>query len=88
MEGKYIVIFSVPAFFEQLGISGLSGELNITRNEATTQKAFQAHFSKLGFAYQKIFCVNLLSIKKSEEEKLTLFYENLVSSFSPPFVRY
>jgi len=39
-----------------------------------TQKAFQAHFAKLHSAYERIFCVNLLSIKKSEEEKLTVFY--------------
>ena len=35
---------SVPAFFEQVGISGLSGELNIARNEAMTEKAFKLHF--------------------------------------------
>lgn len=53
-----------------------------------TQKAFQLHFSKLNSVYGRIICLNLLSIKKSEEEKLTLFFEQLISMFSPEYVRY
>lgn len=78
----------MPAFFEQLGISGLSGELNIVRNEATTQKAFESHFEKLHREYGQIFCVNLLSVKKSDEKKLTLFFESLINKYSPKHVRY
>lgn len=39
-----------------------------------TQKAFQTHIAKMNSVYGRIFCVNLLSIKKPEEEKLTLFF--------------
>ena len=38
--------------------------------------------------YQRIFAVNLLSDKKSEEKLLSNFYEELVHSSSTPFLRY
>ena len=39
-----------------------------------TEKAFNLHFENLEKIYKKIFCVNLLSIKKTDEEKLTSFF--------------
>lgn len=39
-----------------------------------TKRAFELHFEKLKLIYDKILCANLLSIKKPDEEKLTVFF--------------
>jgi synaptojanin len=71
---------SVPAFFAQTGINGIAGEMVIERTADLTRGSFKKHFDMLSQIYKRIFSVNLLSEKKSDEKQLSNFYEELVDA--------
>jgi hypothetical protein len=72
----------VPAFFAQTGVNGLAGDLIIERTAPLTLNTFCKHFHMLNHLYSRIFAINLLSDKKSEEKLLSNFYEELVYTSS------
>ena len=76
---------SVPAFWEQTGISA---NLKMTRNFEMDNKAFDKHFKDMLDEYDKIVWANLLNNKRSYELVLIKRFEELVKKVKGTNNRY
>ena len=56
-------------------MNGLTNGMVIERNLQLSKTAFHLHFGHIKKIYDRVFCVNLLSEKKGEEQMLINFYE-------------
>ena len=76
---------SVPAFWEQTGITA---DLQLTRNLKMDQIAFDKHFKDLIGEYDKVLWANLLNNKRSYELVLIKRFEELIKIYQGKNNRY
>ncbi|EDQ85859.1 uncharacterized protein MONBRDRAFT_28797 [Monosiga brevicollis MX1] len=92
--GKHILSFviargSVPIFWSQPGLNVGQHKVQLTREFAATQPAFQRHFDQLAAAYGHTVIVSLLGLKGGEYT-LESQFEKHASTYDPdmPFVHF
>ena len=75
---------SPPIFFQQRAL----GSARITRSYDLANEAFIKHFNELVKNYGYVFCLNLLTKSKKEEQMLTEAYEIHIKNNNHPNIRY
>jgi hypothetical protein len=76
---------SVPIFWEQPGVQGLTQKIELSRGAESTAPAFRQHMEKLLSAYDEVHIVNLLSQREAESVLGEAYRYHVRSSLPPEF---